>query len=251
MKTIGLIGRSLKHSASQAYFEEKLQKEGIRDWSYHLFELSSIEELPDLLAAHPDLVGFNVTFPYKEHILPYLDALDDTAKQIGAVNVVTVQHQDGKFYLTGHNSDAAGFAQTLDGISLPSRALLLGTGGAARAVAFALHQKGVSCQLVSRSGKASAIRYQDVDETLLSAHRLIVNCTPLGTAGLHEEEIPPLPYHALTQEHRLYDLVYNPAVTPFLRQGLAHRCQLQNGLAMLHAQADIAWKIFSKDLSVN
>ncbi|MBO4488931.1 MAG: shikimate dehydrogenase [Bacteroidales bacterium] len=245
MKTIGLIGRSLKHSASQAYFEEKFQKEGIRDWSYHLFELPSIEQLPDFLSAHPDLVGFNVTFPYKEQILPFLDALDEEARSIGAVNVVTVQHQGGKSHLTGHNSDAAGFARILDGVSLPPRALLLGTGGAARAVAYALRQKGVACQLVSRSGKAGTIRYQDVDEALLRAHPLIVNCTPLGTAGLHDGEIPPLPYHALTQDHLLYDLVYNPATTPFLHQGLEHGCQTQNGLAMLHAQADISWKLFN------
>lgn len=248
MKLYGLIGKSLKHSASPAIYREIFEREGRTDCSYQLFELPSIEELPRLLETQSELLGFNVTFPYKELIIPHLDNLDQASDEIGAINVVTVERSGGQIRLTGHNSDWEGFSESLTGESLPAQALILGTGGAARAVAYALRQREITCQFVSRTGKDGALRYEEVDEELLRAHRLIVNCTPLGTAGLHGEEMPPLPYRHLTQDHFLYDLVYNPEVTPFLRQGSEHGCRIKNGWEMLHAQAEISWQIFKSAL---
>jgi len=246
MRLLGLIGKTLKHSASPAYYEDKFQQLGISDCAYRLFELASIEELPSFIADHPDLTGFNVTFPYKESIIPYLDHIDEDAQQINAVNVVTVSRQQDKAILTGHNSDWQGFKQTLAGQSLPEKALILGTGGASRAVAYALQKMGVSCQFVSRQQKPYSIRYNDIDEACLRTHKLIVNCTPLGTAGLYDTQLPLLPYHALITEHLLYDLVYNPEQTLFLQQGVEHGCKTINGLQMLHRQADISWEIFNR-----
>lgn len=249
MMLYGLIGKSLKHSASPAIYQQFFDQEGRADCHYALFELAAMEELPRLLETHPELQGFNVTFPYKELIIPCLDHLGQAAEEIGAVNVVTVERSTGKTLLTGYNSDWVGFSESLTGEMLPDRALILGTGGAARAVAYALRKREVACQFVSRSGKEGALRYEDVSDELMRAHHLIVNCTPLGTAGLHEDELPPLPYQALSCHHYLYDLVYNPAVTPFLQQGIDHGCHIQNGMAMLHAQAELAWKWFKGNLT--
>ena len=249
MKLYGLIGKSLKHSASPAIYQQFFVREGRADCRYVLFELAAMEELPSLLDRNPELMGFNVTYPYKEQIIPYLDHLDQPAKEIGAVNVVTVERSTGKTLLTGYNSDWMGFSESLTGEMLPERALILGTGGAARAVAYALRKRQVAYQFVSRCGKKGALRYEDVSDELMRAHHLIVNCTPLGTAGLHENELPALPYQTLTSHHLLYDLVYNPAVTPFLQQGIDHGCHIQNGMAMLHAQAELAWKWFKGNLT--
>ena len=244
MMLYGLIGKSLKHSASPAIYQQFFDQEGRADCRYVLFELASMEELPSLLERSPELMGFNVTFPYKEQIIHYLDHLDQPAKAIGAVNVVTVERHTGKTLLTGYNSDWRGFSESLTGEMSPERALILGTGGAARAIAYALQKRNIACQFISRHGKEGSLRYEDVSDELMRAHHLIVNCTPLGTAGLHENELPSLPYQALTSHHHLYDLVYNPAVTPFLQQGIEHGCRIQNGMAMLHAQAVLAWQWF-------
>ncbi|MCR4964908.1 MAG: shikimate dehydrogenase [Bacteroidales bacterium] len=248
MRLFGLIGRTLKHSASPAYYEQKFQQAGLQDCAYRLFELTSIEELPAFLTEHPYLEGFNVTFPYKESIIPFLHHIDDDARQIGAVNVVSVTYEEDEIILAGHNSDWQGFHATLIGKELPKRALILGTGGASRAVVYALQKLGISYQLVSRHKNHETLCYDDIDETCLRNHGLIVNSTPLGTAGLHDNECPPLPYHLLTPDHFLYDLVYNPAQTLFLRQGADRGCQTMNGLPMLHAQADISWDIFNRNL---
>lgn len=244
MKLYGLIGKSLKHSASPAIYQEIFEREGRADCRYQLFELSDISALPTLLKAEPDLLGLNVTFPYKELIIPYLDDLDKAGNEIGAVNVVTVERLAGKIRLTGHNSDWKGFSESLSGEILPEQALILGTGGAARAVAHALRKRGTDYLFVSRNDQSGDLRYEEVDDRLIGTHRLIVNCTPLGTAGLYEEEIPALPYHALTAEHFLYDLVYNPDVTPFLRKGIEQGAKIQNGFPMLQKQAEVAWKLF-------
>ncbi len=245
MKQYGLIGKPLSHSFSQRYFTEKFQREGLTDCSYSLWEIASIAELPDLLQRCPDISGFNVTAPYKEAILSLLDHIDGEAAAIGAVNAVRVARFAGKPVLTGYNTDAAGFRQTLEERLMPSRALVLGTGGAGKAITHALHTLGIATRQVSRVHTQTAISYEEVDEALMHEHLFIVNCTPLGTAGPLENALPPLPYQFLTPQHQLYDLVYNPATTPFLLEGRVHHCQTQNGLAMLYAQAEISWKRFT------
>lgn len=247
-RVFGLIGYPLGHSFSKKYFGEKFATEGIADASYELFPLEKIDLLPQLLRDNPQLRGLNVTIPYKEQVIPFLDDLDPAAAKIGAVNVIDIQ--DGK--LTGYNTDAFGFMQSLKnciknlGISNLSsvKSLILGTGGASKAVCAMLEQLGISYLKVSRSTTADTISYSELDETILAAHKLIVNTTPLGTHPKTEEK-PDIPYSALTADHILYDLVYNPPLTSFLLAGKDKGCTLVNGLDMLYLQAEKAWEIWT------
>ena len=273
MNTYGLIGKSLKHSFSQLFFEAKFKKEALTDCQYRLFELSDITDLAQLLASEHDLCGFNVTIPYKKSILPYLDELSPEAVAIGAVNVVKrvkevqgvnevkgvkeVQEVKGVnevqevkevkgvngVWLKGYNTDAEGFALSLEGVELPERALVLGTGGAASAVSFVLRQRGIPFLQVSRTSGRGDLTYGEVTEEVLREYRFIINCTPVGTLG-EQQRLLPLPYEALTPAHFLYDLVYNPEVTPFLEKGKQYGARTQNGLRMLHLQAEAAWRIW-------
>lgn len=258
MNTYGLIGKSLKHSFSQLFFEAKFKKEALADCQYRLFELPEISDLAQLLASEPDLCGFNVTIPYKKSILPYLDELSPEADAVGAVNVVKrvkeVQRVHGVKlvkeekrvkggWLKGYNTDAEGFALSLEGVELPERALVLGTGGAASAVSFVLRQRGIPFLQVSRTSGRGDLTYAEVTEKVLREYRFIINCTPVGTLG-EQQRLLPLPYDALTSEHFLYDLVYNPGVTPFLEKGIQYGARTQNGLKMLHLQAEAAWRIW-------
>ena len=261
MNTYGLIGKSLKHSFSQLFFEAKFKKEALTDCQYRLFELPDIADLAQLLASEPDMRGFNVTIPYKKSILPYLDELSPEAAAIGAVNVVKrvhgvqkvqrvhevkevqeVKRVDG-VWLKGYNTDAEGFALSLEGVELPERALVLGTGGAASAVSFVLRQRGIPFLQVSRTSGRGDLTYGEVTEEVLREYRFIINCTPVGTLG-EQQRLLPLPYEALTPAHFLYDLVYNPEVTPFLDKGKQYGARTQNGLRMLHLQAEAAWRIW-------
>ncbi|MBC3541861.1 shikimate dehydrogenase family protein [Rufibacter sediminis] len=238
----GLIGYRLSHSFSQKYFTEKFLTEGIQNSVYHLFELNSISEFPALLQAHPHLKGLNVTIPYKEDILPFLDELEPVAASIGAVNVI--KFDQGR--LIGHNSDYQGFMQSLQHFYpcfSQSQALVLGTGGAAKAVMAALDYLNISYKVVSREKKPGYITYQELTPGIMSSVSLIVNATPVGTFP-RQDEAPAIPYALLSSHHYLYDLVYNPAETLFLKRGKEMGAKTINGYEMLCLQAEVAWQIW-------
>jgi len=246
MREFGLIGRSLKHSFSQTYFTQKFYSLGLPDHRYELFELDNVRELPDLLAAHPDLAGLNVTVPFKEVVMPYLHELAPSATRVGAVNVI---HRlvDGR--LVGHNTDYLGFRDSLRKfLTQPLgelRALVLGHGGAAKSVEAALRELLIPYWFVTRNPLTNGLTYNDLSPELIRAHRLIINATPVGTFP-DVDACPRLPYEALTPEHYLYDLVYNPAETRFLANGRAAGAQVKNGFEMLCLQAEAAWTIWNE-----
>ena len=242
MRQFGLIGKSLSHSFSKNYFEEKFRREQILDASYSLFELSDIENITDFIQQHPDLAGFNVTIPYKQQIIPFLDELSEEALTVGAVNTVVVQHIDNQIITKGYNTDIIGFRNSLQGIEIPDCALILGTGGAAAAVTYVLEQQRCACTAVSRNPERG-LPYSALTPDIIARHKLIVNCTPLGTFPDINEK-PDIPYEGISGEHFLYDLVYNPEVTAFLKEGIQRGAKTMNGLAMLHAQAEAAWACF-------
>ena len=248
MQRYGLIGRALGHSFSQEYFTQKFRREGLSDHCYELFELPAVAELPDLLRDTPDLCGLNVTIPYKQQVIPYLNGLDALASAVGAVN--TIRCREG--VLTGHNTDVHGFLSLIEpvvgslrtpGSDIRPRALVLGSGGASRAVAYALRELGIRFRVVSRDRTRGDLTWEQIDPTVVSVCRMIINTTPLG---MHPEvEVaPPLPYEALTDAHVLVDLVYNPERTLFLKRGAEMGARTIGGLGMLHAQAEEAWRIW-------
>ncbi len=245
MRLFGLVGRSLAHSFSQTYFTQKFYQLGLEDHRYELFELAAASELPGLLARHPDLAGLNVTIPYKEQVWPYLHEVASSAARVGAVNVIEIQ-ADGR--LIGHNTDYAGFRESLRTFypvpAAGGRALVLGTGGAAKAVAVALRELGIAYWLVSRDSMGPHLTYADLTPEVLAAHQLIVNTTPLGTYP-DVATCPPLPYAALTPQHYAYDLVYNPRETLFLRWAREAGAHTKNGFDMLERQAEAAWAIWN------
>lgn len=240
----GLIGYPLGHSFSQRYFREKFSREGLEGYEYGLFPLETIQAFPELLRMYPNLRGLNVTIPYKESVMSLLDAIDESAQSIGAVNVIRIQN--GR--TTGYNSDVVGFSQSLEQFLGPaqadiSKALVLGTGGAAKAVLYVLKKLNIESTLVSRDSAKADLTYAQIDESVLAQHRLIINTTPLGMAP-NVETAPELPYSLLTNRHYLYDLVYNPLETKFMKLGLAQGAFVQNGLDMLYGQAERAWEIW-------
>lgn len=247
MKTYGLIGHPLGHSFSRGYFTDFFANQGI-DAEYKNFELSSIELLPTLLESEKTLCGFNVTIPYKQQIFPYLDELDEAAQAIGAVNVVKVIHKDGKRHLKGYNSDYIGFANSIRPLLKPhhTHALILGTGGASKAVDYALRQLGMKTRFVSRTERENIISYDRLTPELLEKYTVIVNTTPLG---MHPkvDECPPLDYSLITSRHLLYDVIYNPAKTLFLQHGEERGATICNGMEMLIGQAQAAWNIWKEE----
>lgn len=242
----GLIGKKLDHSFSAAFFNEKFKREGI-DASYILFPLETINDLHDLINNHPDLHGFNVTIPYKEQIIPYLDTLSEAAEKIGAVNVVRVERTDDGVKLHGDNTDWIGFMQSLEFIKTTSldKALILGSGGASKAVRYALDQLEVSYVIVSHSGVKSSVDYNSISNILIEKIRLIVNTTPLGMFP-ENSSYPPLPYRKINPSHFCYDLIYNPDVTEFMRLCAEQGASVKNGREMLILQAEESWRIWSK-----
>ncbi|HRF82306.1 MAG TPA: shikimate dehydrogenase [Flavobacteriales bacterium] len=241
MARYGLIGRHLSHSFSQRYFTEKFVREGLSDHRYDLFELERIEDLQGLLSGTPGLQGLNVTIPYKQAVLPYLHKLDPVAATVGAVN--TIRIQDGQ--LSGYNTDVEGFRSTLlpmIGETRP-RTLVLGSGGASRAVVFVLRELGIKFRVVSRSRETGDITWDLLDPALVSVCPLIINTTPLG---MHPDVdgMPAVPLAAIGPKHCLIDLVYNPEMTRFLHAGEARGARIANGLSMLHAQAEAAWRVW-------
>ncbi len=244
MRQFGLIGRTLQHSFSQTYFTQKFYSQGLTDdHRYDLFELADIHELPALLRAHPHLVGLNVTVPYKEAVMSYLDELAPSAARVGAVNVIE-RLADGR--LRGHNTDIVGFRDSLRQFfpgTADGRALVLGAGGAAKAVVVALNDLGIGYWTVTRDPLASGLTYDELTPTLLAAHTLVINATPLGTFP-NIDECPRLPYAALGPRHYLYDLVYNPSETLFMAKGREAGAHTKNGFEMLERQAEAAWDIW-------
>ena len=245
MRRYGLIGYPLGHSFSKRFFEEKFAGEGIADARYDLFPLANIRQLPQLLKEHPGLCGLNVTIPYKQAVMPYLHELDETARAVGAVN--TIRIRDGR--LTGFNTDVIGLEQSL--LQWPAfmnrkltHAIILGTGGAAKAVAYVLEKWAIRRTFVSRSRQnRQSITYRDLNALSARDFDLIVNATPLGTyPDVHT--CPPLPFDILDERHLVYDLVYNPAETLLLRRAGSKGATVKNGLEMLQLQAEAAWKIW-------
>lgn len=243
MKRFGLIGKSLGHSFSATYFNGRFQRENLRDHLYELYPLERIESFPELLRATPDLYGLNVTIPYKESIIPFLDELDPTAQAIGAVN--TIQFVNGK--TKGFNTDAHGFKASIRPFleNKHERALILGTGGAAKAVAHVLEELGVTVYFASRSPETqNSFFYKDINEPIMNACLLIVNCTPLGTYP-DVEDMPGIPSNLIGSDHFVVDLIYNPEETRLLREAKSNGAMVLNGTDMLHFQADEAWKIWN------
>lgn len=245
MNTFGLIGFPLGHSFSKAFFTDKFDKENIHA-QYLNFELKHIADLEQVLQEQPNLIGFNITIPYKEEIISRLSSLSPEAQAIGAVNVVKIKYNQGKTELIGHNSDVYGFVESLRPMlqSWHKKALVLGTGGASKAIVYGLQSLGIHTQQVSRNRSNKAWSYQDITYEILCDYKLIVNCTPLGMYP-NVENKPLLPYGQLTDQHLLYDLVYNPEVTAFLSEGIKHKAAIKNGLEMLHLQALKAWEIWN------
>ena len=239
MKLYGLIGYPLAHSFSQQYFTDKFAAEGIPA-AYTLFPIEHISLFPRVLQENPALCGLNVTIPYKEQIIPFLDELDATAQETGAVNVIKFT-QNGA--LKGYNTDITGFEASLRKLPAHTHALILGTGGAAKGVAYVLKKMNIRYLFVSRTPKEGQIAYSDIHAA--RDYTLIINATPVGTFP-NTNACPDFPYKSLTSKHLLYDLIYNPEKTLFLRRGEAQGASIKNGLEMLHGQALAAWDIWKK-----
>ena len=243
MKLYGLLGYPLGHSFSAKYFAEKFAKEGI-DATYKNFEFAEVADAVAYLLQQDDLQGFNVTIPHKQAIMPYLNGLSAEAEAIGAVNVVCVKRDgDGMVKLLGCNSDVVGFSNSIQPLLRPklhSKALVVGTGGASKAVMYGLRKLGVEPIYVSRTPKEGQLTYNDLTPKVMHDYKVIVNCTPLGMYP-KVDACPNIPYQYLTPDHLIYDLVYNPLETLFMKRGAAQGAVVKNGLEMLHLQAEAAW----------
>ena len=245
MQKYGLIGYPLGHSFSKNYFNQKFESENI-DATYLNFEIPNIKDLKTVLKENPELNGLNVTIPYKEQVIPYLDDLDEDARLIGAVNVIKVIRDKDNVTLRGYNSDVIGFIKSLEPLLEPHhrKALVLGTGGAGKAVFYGLRQLGLEACYVSRTKKPGCLTYEEITPAMMKEYNVIVNCTPMGmfpNVGTY----PPLPYEAMDSHTLLYDLVYNPEQTLFLKKGEARLATTKNGLEMLLLQAFAAWDIWN------
>ena len=243
MRKFGLVGRNISYSFSRNFFSEKFQREGI-EATYENFDLQDISEFPKVISKNPELVGLNVTIPYKQSIFPFLDALDPVAEEIGAVNTIKVE-KDGS--LTGYNTDHFGFAEALRPLLKPhhKKAVILGTGGASKAVDYALRHLELSTTFVSRSPSKNAISYDDLSEEIIQEHKVIVNTTPLGTYP-KVEEYPSLPTEYLSSGHLVFDLIYNPPMTKLMQLAAARGASVLNGQKMLELQAEKAWEIWNR-----
>lgn len=247
MRTFGLIGYPLSHSFSEGYFKEKFRKEGITDAVYKPFPLEYIEDFESLLERQ-ELDGLNVTIPYKEQVIPYLDELDEPVKTIEAVNTIKFLKAGDFPYLKGFNTDVYGFLESLRPLLQPyhKKALVLGTGGASKAVTYVLKQLGINWIYVSRNPgqKENTIAYQDIDEELMQSAHLIINTSPLGMYP-HTDKAPDIPYELLSERHILYDLIYNPEITKFMELGKQQHARVKNGYEMLVLQAEKSWEIWN------
>ncbi|MGC6284771.1 MAG: shikimate dehydrogenase family protein [Polaribacter sp.] len=243
-KLFGLVGKNISYSFSRSYFSEKFQKLGVSNYEYVNFDIPSINKLPTILSERKDnLIGFNVTIPYKGEIISLLDKVDDTAKSIDAVNTVLIE-SNGQ--LKGFNTDIYGFENSFKPLLKPlhQKALILGTGGASRAIEFVLNKLNIKYKFVSRNPSVeNQITYSEITKEVMNEFTIIINCTPLGTYP-DIEKCPSIPYQFLTSDHLLYDLIYNPAETTFLKNGKKVNATIKNGLEMLELQAEKAWEIW-------
>lgn len=245
MEKYGLIGYPLSHSASPDFFKRKFNRENIRDCEYLLFPIKDINELPRMVANDGDLAGFNVTSPYKQTILPYLTRIDNAASVIGAVNTVKIVRKNDTVALYGFNTDYIGFAESLLEVlpHTPRKALVLGTGGSAKAVRYALTMLQMTVNTVSRTKGKGDLTYDELTADIVRKHLLVVNATPLGMFP-NNCGCPEFPFNLLTGKHFLFDLIYNPIETEFLRQGRLQGANTSNGLQMLYYQAEASWNIW-------
>ena len=246
MDKYGLIGYPLGHSFSISYFNQRFADEGI-DAKYMNFEIPTIDELPEVIAKNPELRGLNVTIPYKEKVIPFLDSISPEARAIGAVNVIRVTHEGKKTIMKGFNSDVIGFTQSIESMldkKWHQKALILGTGGTSKAINFGLKSLGLETVFVSRYERPDTIQYKQITPEVVQEYNVIVNCTPLGMYP-HSEECPELPYEAMNNHTILYDLIYNPDQTLFMRKGLEHGADVKNGLEMLLLQAFASWEFWN------
>lgn len=247
MKQFGLIGYPLGHSFSKNFFNEKFHSEDINA-EYLNFEIPTIEDFPKVIATHPNLAGLNVTIPYKEKVISYLDEVDKDAAAIGAVNVIKFVTQKGKTALKGYNSDVMGFTQSIEPLleKHHTRALILGTGGASKAINYGLHKLGLETLFVSRNkNNDHTITYDEITPELMDEYKVIVNCTPVGMYP-KADQCPNIPYQCLSPKHLLYDLLYNPDTTLFMKKGEDQGAIVKNGLEMLLLQAFGAWEIWNQ-----
>jgi len=246
MDKYGLIGYPLGHSFSISYFNQRFTDEGINA-KYMNFEIPSIDELPVVIAKHPELRGLNVTIPYKEKVMNFLDSISPEARAIGAVNVIRVTHEGNKTLLKGFNSDVIGFTQSIEPMldrKWHKKALILGTGGASKAINYGLKALGLDTIFVSRYERHGMIKYEDVTPEVIREYNVIINCTPLGMYP-RVDECPDLPYEAMDSHTILYDLIYNPDQTLFMRKGAAQGADVKNGLEMLLLQAFASWEFWN------
>ena len=241
-KRFGLVGRNISYSFSRGYFKKKFETLQLENHSYENFDLQEANQFPDMLNNNKDLKGLNVTIPYKQDVIEFLDSLSPQASEIGAVN--TIQFTPSG--LVGHNTDAYGFQKSLEPYlkAHHTKALILGTGGASKAIAYVLKELKIEFKIVSRSPLENQLNYNDLDEKTIKEHTLITNCTPLGTHPNIEFK-PDLPYQFIGKDHLLFDLIYNPDKTAFLKEGESRGAQICNGLRMLELQADRAWEIWN------
>ncbi len=244
MEKYGLIGYPLKHSFSKGYFNEKFSMENI-DAEYVNFEIPSIRDFKKVIENNPDLKGLNVTIPYKEQVIPLLDSLSENAKQIGAVNVIKIVREKKKIRLIGYNSDIIGFKESIGPLLEANHkmALILGTGGSAKSVFHGLNQLGVNSMFVSRTKSDGVLTYDELTPEVMKIYQVVVNCTPVGMFP-KTDECPAIPYNLLTPNHLLYDLLYNPNETLFMKKGKEQGANVKNGLEMLLLQAFAAWEFW-------
>ena len=245
MDKYGLIGYPLGHSFSISYFNQKFADEGINA-KYENFEISSIDQLQEILDTNTTLRGLNVTIPYKEKVIEFLDSITPEAQAIGAVNVIRVTHEGKNVRLKGYNSDVIGFTQSIEPMldkKWHKKALILGTGGASKAINYGLKSLGLETVFVSRYQRPGTIQYETITPEVVKEYNVIVNCTPVGMYP-HTEECPPLPYEAMDYHTILYDLIYNPDETLFMRRGRQQGAEVKNGLEMLLLQAFASWEFW-------
>ncbi|TKC12448.1 shikimate dehydrogenase [Pedobacter polaris] len=246
MRTFGLIGFPLSHSFSKKFFSEKFTKEQITDCKYELLPIERADEMVELIAKRPSLCGLNVTIPHKLNVIPFLNEIDVAAKEIGAVNCISIQQKGKVPFLKGYNTDAYGFAESLKPLleKQHQKALIFGDGGAAKAVKYVLKQLQIPYLVVVRNPVENAILYSAINEELLDEYKLLINTTPLGMLP-NLNSYPVFPYQYLTPQHLVYDLVYNPEETVFLAKAKEQGAKIKNGLEMLYLQAERSWYIWN------
>jgi len=246
MKLYGLIGFPLGHSFSKKYFNEKFEREGLIDYSYELFPISSIKEFPSIIKSNPFLQGLNITVPYKQEVLEYVTELTGTVKNIGAANTIKIKGDK----LIAYNTDVIGFENSFIKKLKPShtKALVLGTGGSSKAIQYVLKKLNIEFLLVTRSKQLEKeiINYSCIHETIMAEHQVIINCTPVGMYP-NVKDYPQLPYQFISEEHYLFDLIYKPEQTLFLKKGEEKGALIENGFEMLIIQAEESWKIWKED----